>query len=245
MDVIMDGVERLIVDIDFQSEFEIARSTKSYRAALQTLPAIFVGREERLGQIVAVVSEAARQSLKKKGLHVPPWRKPEYMRAKWLSPHQRVASPRAAPPEPPTPTLVPSMKPSDANERKSGGGANTYNNSGNGDGGGGSSPDSKVFEFMPDDDKEANERVVTSLDLIGELELRSVASGQQATSPPRSPANTPASDVAVGTNEGKGTEELARAASSAWQLPAIKPRAPLRKGVKVVTGLASIVRDLN
>ncbi|XP_008775344.1 uncharacterized protein LOC120109530 [Phoenix dactylifera] len=83
--------ERLLVDVDFRSEFEIARSTKSYRAVLQSLPCIFVGKEDRLQQIVAVVCEAARQSLKKKGLHFPPWRKPEYMRAKWLSSYERTA----------------------------------------------------------------------------------------------------------------------------------------------------------
>ncbi|KAJ1293213.1 hypothetical protein BS78_01G050900 [Paspalum vaginatum] len=80
---------RLIVEVDFRSQFELARSTKAYRAALQAVPPLFVGTPERLGQIVAVVAEAARQSLKKKGLHFPPWRKPEYMRAKWLSPHVR------------------------------------------------------------------------------------------------------------------------------------------------------------
>ncbi|KAG6492769.1 hypothetical protein ZIOFF_047734 [Zingiber officinale] len=69
IDVVVDGGERLLVDVDFRSEFEIARSTKSYRAMLQHLPPLFVGR---LPPIVAVVSEAARQSLKKKGLHVPP-----------------------------------------------------------------------------------------------------------------------------------------------------------------------------
>ncbi|KAM0924656.1 hypothetical protein ACQ4PT_004615 [Festuca glaucescens] len=86
--VVGDGA-RLIVEVDFRSEFEVARSTKAYRAALQALPPLFVGTADRLGQIVAVVAEAARQSLKKKGLHYPPWRKPEYMRAKWLSPHVR------------------------------------------------------------------------------------------------------------------------------------------------------------
>ncbi|KAK1681991.1 hypothetical protein QYE76_042839 [Lolium multiflorum] len=80
---------RLIVEVDFRSEFEVARSTKAYRAVLQALPSLFVGTPDRLGQIVAVVAEAARQSLKKKGLHFPPWRKPEYMRAKWLSAHVR------------------------------------------------------------------------------------------------------------------------------------------------------------
>ncbi|XP_062212679.1 uncharacterized protein LOC133913522 [Phragmites australis] len=80
---------RLIVEVDFRPQFELARSTKAYRAALQALPPMFVGTPDRLGKTVAVVAEAARQSLKKKGLHFPPWRKPEYMRAKWLSPHVR------------------------------------------------------------------------------------------------------------------------------------------------------------
>ncbi|KAG6489617.1 hypothetical protein ZIOFF_050892 [Zingiber officinale] len=92
IDVVVDGGERLLVDVDFRSEFEIARSTKSYRAMLQHLPPLFVGRPDRMLPIVAVVSEAARQSLKKKGLHVPPWRKPDYMRAKWLSPYTRTAA---------------------------------------------------------------------------------------------------------------------------------------------------------
>ncbi|KAJ8650435.1 hypothetical protein MRB53_003458 [Persea americana] len=89
VDVMVEG-ERLLIDIDFKSEFETARSTKNYRAILQSLPSIFVGKPDRLQQIVSVVCEAAEQSLKKKGLHFPPWRKPEYMRAKWLSPYQRL-----------------------------------------------------------------------------------------------------------------------------------------------------------
>lgn len=97
--VVGEGV-RLIVEVDFRSEFEVARSTKAYRAALQALPPLFVGTPDRLGQIVAVVAEAARQSLKKKGLHFPPWRKPEYMRAKWLSPHVRFGDKAAVAPSP-------------------------------------------------------------------------------------------------------------------------------------------------
>lgn len=94
--VVGDGA-RLIVEVHFRSEFEVARSTKAYRAALQALPSLFVGTSDRLGKIVTVVAEAARQSMKKKGLHFPPWRKPEYMRAKWLSPHVRTGDKSAAP----------------------------------------------------------------------------------------------------------------------------------------------------
>ncbi|XP_055831575.1 uncharacterized protein LOC129900591 [Solanum dulcamara] len=82
--------ERVILDIDFRSEFEIARSTGKYKAVLQLLPFIFVGKADRLLQIVSIVSEAARQSLKKKGMHIAPWRNPEYMKAKWLSPYTRI-----------------------------------------------------------------------------------------------------------------------------------------------------------
>ncbi|KAG6593868.1 hypothetical protein SDJN03_13344, partial [Cucurbita argyrosperma subsp. sororia] len=92
IDVMVEG-ERLVIDIDFRSEFEIARSTGVYKAILQVLPTIFVGKTDRLGQIVSIVSEAARQSLKKKGMHFPPWRKAEYMRSKWLSSHIRSKPP--------------------------------------------------------------------------------------------------------------------------------------------------------
>lgn len=84
------GNERLIIDIDFKSEFEIARSTKAYKMILQNLPFIFVGKCDRLQSIVAIVSEAAKQSLKKKGMPVPPWRRVEYVKAKWLSSYTRM-----------------------------------------------------------------------------------------------------------------------------------------------------------
>ncbi|XP_051141966.1 uncharacterized protein LOC127258929 isoform X2 [Andrographis paniculata] len=85
------GSERLIVEIDFKSEFEIARSTKAYKQLLQTLPNIFVGKDNRLDSIITIVSESARQSLKKKGMPFPPWRKAEYVKAKWLSPFSRIS----------------------------------------------------------------------------------------------------------------------------------------------------------
>ncbi|CAN4097603.1 unnamed protein product [Withania somnifera] len=95
IDATVEG-ERVILDVDFRSEFEIARSTGKYKAILQLLPFIFVGKGDRLLQIVSIVSEAAKQSLKKKGMHIAPWRKPEYMKAKWLSPYTRItSSPRA------------------------------------------------------------------------------------------------------------------------------------------------------
>lgn len=93
IDVIVEGEERILIDIDFKSEFEIARPTGNYKTIIQSLPYIYVGKSDRLKQVVSIISEAAKQSLKKKGMHIPPWRKAEYMRAKWLSPHTRTTSP--------------------------------------------------------------------------------------------------------------------------------------------------------
>lgn len=84
------GRERLLVEIDFRSEFEIARSTEKYKEILQSLPCIFVGKSERLDQIVTIVSEATKKSMKKKKMPFPPWRTAEYMKAKWLSDHTRM-----------------------------------------------------------------------------------------------------------------------------------------------------------
>nr|DAD46045.1 TPA_asm: hypothetical protein HUJ06_004275 [Nelumbo nucifera] len=78
---IVDG-ERLLIDIDFRSEFEIACSIGTHKAVLQVIPIIFVGKADH----------KARQSLKKKGMHFPPWRKVEYMKAKWLSPCTKATS---------------------------------------------------------------------------------------------------------------------------------------------------------
>ncbi|XP_066388707.1 uncharacterized protein [Miscanthus floridulus] len=89
--------ERVLVDVDFRSAFEVARPTKAYRAVLQRLPSVFVGRDDRLRLLVAAAADATRASLKKRGLHLPPWRKLEYMRAKWLSPYDREAP--APPPQ--------------------------------------------------------------------------------------------------------------------------------------------------
>nr|XP_043637215.1 uncharacterized protein LOC122608194 [Erigeron canadensis] len=91
IDAVIEG-ERLIVDIDFRAEFEVARSTKSYKAVLQMLPHIFVGKPDRLQKIINIVSDAAKQSLKKKGMPLPPWRRVEYVKAKWLSPCNKMAN---------------------------------------------------------------------------------------------------------------------------------------------------------
>nr|AFK41991.1 unknown [Medicago truncatula] len=81
----IDDPMRLIVDIDFKSQFELARPTQYYKELIDSLPLIFVGRENKLCKIISLLCSAAKQSLREKGLHVPPWRTTTYMQSKWLS----------------------------------------------------------------------------------------------------------------------------------------------------------------
>lgn len=76
---------RLIVDTDFRSQFELARPTATYTELVNSLPVVFVGREEKLNTIICLVSEAAKRSLEDNGLDIPPWRKLSYMKQKWFA----------------------------------------------------------------------------------------------------------------------------------------------------------------
>lgn len=189
----MDG-ERLLIDIDFRSEFEIARSTGTYKAILQTLPCVFVGKSDRLRQIVSIVSEAARQSLKKKGMHFPPWRKAEYALAKWLSPPTRAGdSPTNAPPEQPQPE-----------------------------------------EIEP---QIHNDSLVTDTD-CGEFEL--IFGEDEESAPSNTVPGDPESPSSTSSSSGQNKRPTGTA--SPWQPPAIKPKS-MDKGAKIVTGLASLLKE--
>lgn len=76
---------RLIVDMDFRSQFELARPTANYQELTNALPLIFVGSEEKLEKLISLTCFAAKHSLRERGLHIPPWRRAKYMHSKWLS----------------------------------------------------------------------------------------------------------------------------------------------------------------
>jgi len=84
--------ERLIIDIDFRSHFEIARAVESYDKILKSLPVVFVGSLTNLKQFLQVMAEAARISLKQNSMPLPPWRSLAYLQAKWHSPYQRTVT---------------------------------------------------------------------------------------------------------------------------------------------------------
>lgn len=81
--------ERVIIDIDFRSHFEIARAVDSYDRILNSLPVVYVGSFARLKQFLGIMVEAAKSSLKQNSMPLPPWRSLAYLQAKWQSPYQR------------------------------------------------------------------------------------------------------------------------------------------------------------
>ncbi|KAL8051416.1 hypothetical protein ABFX02_06G146700 [Erythranthe guttata] len=85
----MGSSERVIVDVDFRSHFEIARAVKPYDKILKSVPVIYVGSLNKLKQFLQVMVEAARSSLKQNSMPLPPWRSFAYLEAKWQSPYQR------------------------------------------------------------------------------------------------------------------------------------------------------------
>ncbi|ESW11201.1 hypothetical protein PHAVU_008G010300 [Phaseolus vulgaris] len=93
IDVVVDNnsgsQERLIVDIDFRSHFEIARAVDSYDRILHSLPVVYVGSYARLKQFLGIMEEATRSSLKQNSMPLPPWRSLAYLQAKWQSPCER------------------------------------------------------------------------------------------------------------------------------------------------------------
>ncbi|KAK1293902.1 hypothetical protein QJS10_CPA16g00505 [Acorus calamus] len=85
---------RYVVDLDFAGEFEIARPTAEYGRVMEAMPrGVVVVEAERLRRAVRAVAEAAKRSMKARGLSLPPWRKARYAAlfaiAKWLGPYRR------------------------------------------------------------------------------------------------------------------------------------------------------------
>nr|GLL33281.1 uncharacterized protein LOC109182636 [Ipomoea trifida] len=82
-------ITRYIVDLEFSSEFEIARPTNYFEGLIRSLPKVFVGKSEELKKILKVMSKAAKRSFKSRGLHLPPWRKQRFMENKWFGSYRR------------------------------------------------------------------------------------------------------------------------------------------------------------
>ncbi|KAG2254545.1 hypothetical protein Bca52824_084681 [Brassica carinata] len=80
-----DLSKRVIIDLDFKSQFELLKQTKDYKDVTEILPTIFVASEVRLKRVVSLVCNEMKKSMKEEGMSRPPWRTKRYMQAKWLS----------------------------------------------------------------------------------------------------------------------------------------------------------------
>ncbi|CAA6667936.1 unnamed protein product [Spirodela intermedia] len=105
-----DQAARYIVDIDFAGEFEIARPTAEYGRLTEELPRLLVARPEVLRQLLRVLADAARRSLRSREMHIPPWRKARFMQAKWLGPYRRTLNLLLLPLPLPLPLPPPPMR---------------------------------------------------------------------------------------------------------------------------------------
>lgn len=83
---------RVIIELNFRSEFEIAKAGDEYNRLVERLPEIFVGKVERLENVIKILCGAAKKSMKEKKMHLGPWRKHKYMQAKWLGTCERIAA---------------------------------------------------------------------------------------------------------------------------------------------------------
>ncbi|GAB2301182.1 hypothetical protein Dimus_035217 [Dionaea muscipula] len=89
LDVILSSdhkkVSRVIIELTFRAEFEMARGSEEYKQLVARLPEAFVGRAERLNTLVKILCSAAKMCMENNKMHMGPWRKHNYMKAKWFS----------------------------------------------------------------------------------------------------------------------------------------------------------------
>ncbi|CAI7886848.1 unnamed protein product [Closterium sp. NIES-53] len=88
----------VIVDITFRAQFTLSRPTPEYQALWSAIPRVFVGTPAMLRKLLALLIEAMRVCVASQSLHLPPWRRSQYMNSKWLAPSRRrgAAVPSAA-----------------------------------------------------------------------------------------------------------------------------------------------------
>lgn len=90
-DIIIAGT-RYIIDTSPAAQYTIARPTDHYASMLQLFPQVLVCKGAELKKLVRLMCTAMRQSLKKKEMHVPPWRTNAYMQAKWFGSYKRTTN---------------------------------------------------------------------------------------------------------------------------------------------------------
>ncbi|WOH05642.1 hypothetical protein DCAR_0625062 [Daucus carota subsp. sativus] len=78
------GEIRVVIELNFRAEFEIARAGEDYCQLTNRLPEVYVGKTERLRAVVKILCSASKKCMKERKMHIAPWRKQKYMQAKWV-----------------------------------------------------------------------------------------------------------------------------------------------------------------
>ncbi|KAI3732197.1 hypothetical protein L1987_63396 [Smallanthus sonchifolius] len=77
------GVLRVIIELNFRTEFEMIKGSQEYNRLINRLPEIYVGKTERLQSLIKILCLASKKCMKDQKMHIAPWRKLKYMQAKW------------------------------------------------------------------------------------------------------------------------------------------------------------------
>lgn len=72
-----------IVDLRFRDQFAIPVTTRRYTMLMALVPAVYVGREDRIAMVVEVLCYEMAKAFKTAGLVLPPWRSTQSMMSKW------------------------------------------------------------------------------------------------------------------------------------------------------------------
>ncbi|KAJ4890922.1 hypothetical protein Rs2_30670 [Raphanus sativus] len=106
------GEMRVVVELSFRAEFEIAKGGEEYKRLISRLPEVYVGKTDRLRSLIKILCIAGKKCLGDNKMHMGPWRKHKYMQAKWLGTCERSNSLEAAVSETTEPdNWVPRAKP--------------------------------------------------------------------------------------------------------------------------------------
>uniref|UniRef100_A0A5B6YLG5 Uncharacterized protein n=1 Tax=Davidia involucrata TaxID=16924 RepID=A0A5B6YLG5_DAVIN len=78
------GEVRVVIELNFRAEFEMARASEEYNQLIYQLPEVFVGKAKRLRALIKILCSAAKKCMEDKRMHMAPWRKQKYMQSKWF-----------------------------------------------------------------------------------------------------------------------------------------------------------------
>ncbi|KAK9064251.1 hypothetical protein SSX86_015631 [Deinandra increscens subsp. villosa] len=93
------GEVRVMIELELRGQFEMKKGSDEYNTLVRKLPDVFVGNFDRLQTVIKILSNSAKKCMKEKKMHLGPWRKQNYMLAKWLRVTERntaatIVSPR-------------------------------------------------------------------------------------------------------------------------------------------------------